>query len=51
MRSLALLLLLAGGAGVLATLALAIAGDTSRATQAAGAACSALVLGMILFRR
>ncbi|WP_161993625.1 hypothetical protein [Muricoccus nepalensis] len=51
MRSLALLLMAAGGLGVVATLVLAAAGDTPRAGQAAGAASSALVLGFVLYRR
>jgi hypothetical protein len=51
MRGLALLLMLAGAAGVVATFVLAASGDTPGATRAAGASCSALILGLILHRR
>jgi len=51
MRGLALMLLLAGGAGVITTFVLAASGNTPGAMQAAGASCSALILGMILHRR
>ncbi|HEY8611229.1 MAG TPA: hypothetical protein VIL69_08060 [Roseomonas sp.] len=51
MRGLSLILLVAGGAGVIATFVMAASGDTPGALRAAGASCSALVLGMILHRR
>jgi len=51
MRPIALLLLLAGGVGVLATFALAFSGNTPSAMQTAGAASSAVILGMVLYRR
>lgn len=51
MSALSTLLLVAGGAGVVATFALAISGDTPGATRMAGIACSALILGMLIRRR
>lgn len=51
MRPVSLILLAGGGAGVIATFVLAAMGDMAGATRAAGASCSALVLGMVLHRR
>jgi len=51
MRPLALVLMAAGGLGVVATFVLAASGDTPGATRAAGAASSAIILGFILHRR
>ena len=51
MRSLSLILLLAGGAGGLGTFAMALSGDMAGATRMAGIAASAVILGMILHRR
>ncbi|MBP0446409.1 hypothetical protein J8J14_16665 [Roseomonas sp. SSH11] len=51
MRGLVVMLLVAGGAGVLATFGLALSGDTPGAMRAAGMASSALILGIILHRR
>ena len=45
------MLMAAGALGVVATLVLAASGDTQRATQVAGAASSAVVLGFVLLRR
>jgi len=49
-RALSPLLLAAGAVGVAATFLLAASGDTPGALRAAGAASSAIVLGMLLRR-
>ena len=51
MRALALALMAAGALGVLATFALAVSGDTPGAGRLAGFASSAVILGLVLYRR
>lgn len=51
MRALALALMAAGALGIVATFVLAASGDTAGAGRIAGAASSAFILGLVLYRR
>ncbi|WP_198381443.1 hypothetical protein [Roseomonas sp. KE2513] len=51
MRFLGIALMAAGALGVVATFVLAASGDTTGAGRTAGAASSAFILGLVLYRR